>query len=224
MLMIVSAKRRKAEDIAGLMRQLGIVSFVATPGEVISEIDVCYRAILIVEPELMIDPEQFVKTIRQYSPPMPIFGLYEAKKFTPHPYFDKEFTAATLSASFAVKLSDFTDKNGYNILGCYTLGGINAKPDLKEPLFFDTPIRMTKSEIMLLRLLIRTYPRPVRPKYIIKHLYKPSKAPEETCIRAHVCSLNKRFKGLVSGNLIRAVGREGYVIFTPELKEKYGDI
>ena len=204
-----------------LMRRIGIVSYPTTPGEVFSEISPMYRAILVIEPSLLADAEDFVLHVRQYNSRIPIYALIDNGKQDHRPYFDATYKATSKASALVEAIATNSFDKGLRFIGSYKLCGIDATVDLPYVTFFDVPVRLTKKEAMILRLLIRTYPTPVKPKYIVRHLYKPSVAPEETCIRAHICSINKRFSRLTDGNLIRPIGREGYVIYTPEMKKKY---
>jgi hypothetical protein len=223
MLMIVSSKRSRADTIADMIRRTGVLCYPVTTGEVIGELCPAYRAILVVEPQGMCDAESFVKNVRKYNSKIPIYACYEEKDFKALPCFNRSFSTKTYNTTLVSALAEGCFLSGQKIVGSYKLCAIDASADLSEVKFFDTPIKLTKTEQMILRLLIRTYPTPVKPKYMIKHLYKPTVAPEEACIRAHVCSINKRFYSLAEGNLIRPIGREGYVIYTPELREIYGE-
>ena len=205
MLMIVSNKKSRAGTLTDMIRRTGVLCYPVTPSEVISELCPMYRAILVVEPESLFEAESFVKNVRKYNSTIPIYACYESKDFPNLPCFDKSFSTLTYNTTLVSRIAEQSFTSGRKIIGSYKLCGIDASADLQYVTFFENKIRITRTEAMILRLLMRTYPTPVKPKYIIKHLYKPSIAPEETCIRAHICSLNKRFFGFISGNLIRPI-------------------
>lgn len=223
MLLIVSDKKSRARDMAEVIRRLGIVCYPATAGEVFSEISPMYRAILVIEPSELADAKAFVQHVKQYNSRIPIYALVGNKNEDHRPYFDATYNASDKPCNLIEAIATNTFDKGLKFIGSYKLCGIDATVDLPAVTFFDNPLSLTKRQAMILRLLIRTYPNPVKPKYIVKHLYKPSLAPEETCIRAHICAINKHFSEFTDGNLIRPIGREGYVIYTPEMKKLYGE-
>ncbi len=222
MLLIVSRKKSDATSIANMIRFSGILCYPATPAEAFSEIGTIYRAVVLLDPDTLADARDYVKRLHSYLSNIPVFALYSDKVFYPLDCFDASYSSAAYSAGFASKLAEYAKAKGYEHIGDYRLAGINASPDLPTVSFFDRPINLTKTEAMILRLLMRSYPLPLKPKGIIKYVYKPSDAPELSSIRAHICSINKKFKEYTDGNIIRAVDDSGYVIYTPEIRERYG--
>ncbi len=221
MLLIVSRKKSHAQTIANMIRFTGIVCFPATPVEALSEIGTMYRAVVVLEPDTLPDARDFVKRIHSYHSTVPVFALYEGKKFESLPYFNGSYSAATYSATFASKLSAYAVSNGLPSIGDYKLAGINATPGLHDILFFNKPVKLSRTEAMILRFLIRSYPIPQKSKSIIKYIYKPSDAPEESSMRTHICSINKKFYVYTGFPLIRSVTGKGYIICTPDAREKY---
>ncbi len=222
MLLIISKKKSTAATIAEMIRYSGVVCYPAALSEGLSEIGTMYRAVVIIDPDEFPDPEDYIKRIRSYLSNIPIFALYSRKEFIHLPYFDESYTSLTYSATFISKLSEYSVKKGYSGIGDYRLAGINASPKLPSVTFFDKAVNLTKTEAMILRFLMRSYPIPRKPKAIIKYVYKPSCAPDEMSIRAHICGINKKFHRYIQRNLIKSPDRNGYVIYTPELMEKYG--
>ncbi len=221
MLLIVSRKKNAAQLIAEMIRYSGVLCYASTPSEALSEISTMYRAVVLLDPEELPDAEGFVKKIRSYLSSIPIFALYEDKDFPAFPYYDASFSAATYSASFLNKLIDHSRAKNLKCIGDYRLAGINASPNLSSIVFFNECLKLTRTEAMILRFLIRSYPTPQKSKNIIKYVYKPSHAPEECSIRTHICSINKKFLPFVGFNLIKAIPSSGYIIYTPELREIY---
>ncbi len=221
MLLIVSKKKSQAQTISEMIRFSGILCYPATPKEALSEISTLYRAVVIIDPDTLPDAADFVKKLRSYLSSIPIFALYNSSDFKASAIFDGSYSAATYSARFAARLASYAKSKGLDHIGDYRLAGINATPDLPSVTFFEVPIKLTRTEAMILRFLMRSYPITQKSKSIIKYVYKASDAPEQSSIRTHICSINKKFKEHIGSNLIRSIDNSGYIIYTPEQKEKY---
>ena len=92
---------------------------------------------------------------------------------------------------------------------------------LKTPLYFGKPLPLTKTEAMILKTLIVTYPRPTSAKEVLKYAFKQNKTPEASNIRTHISVINKKFRAVAERNLIALTVGEGYVILTPELMPSF---
>ena len=106
--------------------------------------------------------------------------------------------------------------------GIYKLAGINASCDIKSVTFLDEPVHFTRTEAMILRFLISTYPTPCSPDSIIEHAFRSGKHPEPSAVRTHISVMNKKFRAATGRTLFISVAGEGYVVSTPELRIKYG--
>ncbi len=221
MLLIVSKRKSEATTIADMIRYCGVICYPATPTEALSEMGTLYRAVVIIDPDTLPDPEDYVNRLRSYLSSIPIFAIYNRKHFEKLPFFDGSYSSAVYSSTFIEKISNYALNKKMTSIGDYRLAGINATPDRPTITFFEKPLDLTKTEAMILRFLMRSYPIPRKPRSIIKYIYKPSKAPEETSIRTLICTINKKFAVYIGRNLIRSVNGEGYVVYTPELQEKY---
>ena len=76
---------------------------------------------------------------------------------------------------------------------------------------------MTARQKMILRYLICTYPRRVSPADIARHIYRPGTEPEDSCIRAHICAINKKISPIIGHAIIDSLRSSGYRIVTAEV-------
>ena len=221
MILIVNRSKKYANSITEIFHYMGILSHTATPTEALTEVSTSYRAVLIVDPETLPDPCDFIRKLRSYSP-TPIFSISTlGKKVAMASMFDGCFEHAISSARLASEIAQISKSLGLYSIGDYRLAGINATCDLEEVYFFETPIPLTKTEKMILRYLIRTYPLPQKSLSIAKYAFKPNRSPAPESIKTHICSINKKFKEMMDGRaLISPYGRNGYVIYTPEIISK----
>ncbi len=220
MVLIVNRSRKYANTITEIFHYMGILSHTATPSEALCEISTLYRAVLVVDPEALPSPEDFVKKLRSYAS-VPIFCISNYGDKNPHAaLFDGCFKHAISSAILASKMAAISKKMGKPAIGDYRLSGINATCDLDSVMYLYTPIKFTKTERMILRYLIRSYPLPQKPQSIIKHAFKPSRHPAPESVKTHVSFINKKFELIEGRKLITAYKNDGYIIYTPEIMFK----
>ena len=72
---------------------------------------------------------------------------------------------------------------------------------------------------MIVKYLIRTYPRPTSAEEILRYAYRESRTPEISNIRTHISIINKKFRKLTERNLIEMSFGKGYRVLTPEVAE-----
>ena len=110
--------------------------------------------------------------------------------------------------------------NGKRAVGCYSLAGIDAGCDLPRPKFFENELKLTKTEAMILRYLIRIYPRRAGAKEILLHAFKSGAKPEPASVRTHISVMNKKFKAEYSRAVVSSSEEGGYTVLTPEYFEQ----
>ena len=103
--------------------------------------------------------------------------------------------------------------------GNYELAGFNASINLAHPKYLYKALPFTKSETMILRVLIRTYPLPTAAKTILKYAFRQSRTPDIANVRTHISVMNKKFREIANRNVITFSMQEGYKILTPEILE-----
>ena len=133
--------------------------------------------------------------------------------------FSDVFARGTYASVILAKILEYTLKNSLPQPGDYKLAGIDLSCDISTPTYFTTPLPLTKTEAMIVKYLIRTYPRPTSAEEILKYAYRESRIPELSNIRTHVSIINKKFRELTSRNLIEMSFGKGYRVLTPEVAE-----
>ena len=217
MLLIISQSKKTSRIISETFHYMSILSYGATPHEALSEVSILYRAVLIVNPEGFADINDYVNRIKSYRSDMPIFALTdgEPSRFY-YDIFDGIFTRPTLTSSLAEKIIDYANKNNKAKIGSYLLAGLDASSSRVGVYYFYDKINFTKTEAMILRYLIRSYPLPQKAKYILKYAFRPSRTPEESTIRTHISLMNKKFESVIGRKMITLVPGRGYMVLTPE--------
>lgn len=199
---------------------MSILSYAATPHEALSEVSGLYRAVLIINPENFPDINDYVNRIKSYKSDLPIFALTDSNPENFYPdVFDAVFTKPSLTPALAKKIIEHANESNRARIGQYYLAGFDASSDLLGVKYFYSRIDLTKTEAMILRYLIRSYPIPQSPKNILKYAFRPSRAPEVTSIRTHISLMNKKISEDAGRRMIISLPHKGYVILTPEYIE-----
>ncbi len=218
MVLIINRRKKDANYVSEIFHYMGILSHGATPAEALSEISLLYRAVIVMEPDTLPDPCDFVSRLRSYAKEVPIFALSDRINDFPHKeIFDGIYKFSMYSSILAYKIAEYSKQNELPYIGDYRLAGINAMCDVEAVTYFDRHIPLTKTETMILRFLIRSYPLPMNSLSILKYSFRPSRSPECASVRTHICSINKKFRSITSRNIVTLVPDKGYIIITPEI-------
>lgn len=221
MLLIINPSKKITRSVSETFYYMGILSYGATPTEGLSEISALYRAVLIISPEDFPDVSDYVKRLKAYKADIPIFAVCgKENSYIFADIFDEVFAKPTFSASLAERIISHANKRKFARIGDYRLAGLDASADFPVPLYFDSKVRLTKTETMILRYLIRSYPLPVNSTNILKYAFRPSRAPESASVRTHISIINKKFEDQAQRRMITLIPHEGYMILTPELVAK----
>lgn len=217
MLLIISQSKKNAKAVSEAFHYMSILSYGATPHEALSEISNLYRAILILDPASFPDIADYVNRIRSYHSSIPLFALIgnrEALRYSE--LFDACFTQSSFTPALAEKIISFANENNLASIGSYHLGGFDASSKTVGVYYFYTKIDLTKTEAMILRYLIRSYPQPKKTDNILKYAFRPSRAPEPSSIRTHLSLINKKLEKAIGKRMIGFEPGRGYVVLTPE--------
>ena len=219
MILIINKSRKEAESLAGTFRYMGIVAHSETPEHANAEVSTLYRVILIADPEKLPDECEYITRLRSYIGDIPIIALTDNPESLKTQY--DAFAERVITASKLYKIIyRICNQIGKDLPGEYLLAGIDASADRGVVTYFSEPIPLTKTESLILRFLIRTYPSPIAPKMILKYVFSQTKTPEVSSIKTHICAINGKFRGRIGRNLIVS-SDGGYIVMTPMLaKEK----
>ena len=217
MILIINPSKKLARGVSDTFYYMGILSYPATPSEALSEISQLYRAVLIISPGELADARDYVERLRKYKGDIPIFALCQEECHTRYEdIFDRIFVKPIFSPTLAEKILEYANEKEYAGIGDYRLAGFNASWDHLGISCFSRKLRLTKTETMILRYLIRCYPLPVNAEDILKHAFRPGRAPEAASIRTHISGMNKKFEGIFERKMISLVPHKGYIIMAPE--------
>lgn len=217
MLLIISQSKKLSKSIAETFHYMSILAYGATPPEALKEISSLYRAAIIIHPEELPDVGDYVLRMRSYMRDLPIFALSEEDSL---PYgeqlFDAIFKNHSMTSSLASKIIEYSKLNSKGPIGDYRLAGFNASCDVVGVNYFFKKLNLTKTEAMILRYLIRSYPVPQKAENILKYAFKSSRLPDKSSIRTHISIMNKKFEAQLGDKMIVGVSHDGYRILTPE--------
>lgn len=217
MLLIISQNKKIARSVQETFHYMSILSYGATPHEALSEVSDLYRAVLIINPESFPDINDYVGRIKAYKRDIPIFAVTENEAPSNYPdIFDGCFVKPGFTPALAEKIIDYANKNELAKIGDYYLCGFDASSHTVGVYFFYTKVGLTKTEAMILRYLIRSYPNPQSADSILKYAFKPTRIPEASSIRTHLSIMNKKFEKSIGRKMITMEPHRGYVILTPE--------
>ena len=218
MILIISTNSKDAQRASRMFYYSEILSYATTPHKALNEISPMYRGIIVINPMKFPDIRDYINKIRSYEQTRPIFCM-SSEPLQPH--YQRLFDAClgekcTLLSLFN-RFRMFQEKHNLPYVGDYRLAAINMPVGFDLTLCFERVIHLTRKERLILKYLIRIYPNPVSSKKIIKYVYPPTMPVEESCIRAHICSINKKYSAEFGRNIITMIPTEGYVIITPKL-------
>ena len=218
MILIVSTKLKNAEALVTGLSYMGILAHSAHPSEVSSEIGPRYRAAVVFNPHELPDENSLIAKLRAFNRTLPVFAVSER---TASSEFTEVLEPTLPCARIASKILDYTAKSGK--VGEYRLAGLDLSPSLGIPTYFFRRLPLTPTEAMIIRFLIRAYPTPVGAKEILKYSFRPSRLPEASSVRTHVCAINRKFKESFGRPLIVSLPGQGYAVLTPEYAEMHGE-
>lgn len=217
MLLIISQSKKLSKSIAETFHYMSILAYGATPSEGLKEISKLYRAAIIIHPEEFPDICDYVLRMKSYMKDLPIFALSSESNL---PYgeqlFDAIFKNQSMTASLASKIIEYSKTTSRESIGDYRLAGFDASCDVIGVNYFFKRLNLTKTEAMILRYLIRSYPVPQKSDNILKYAFKASRLPDKSSVRTHISIMNKKFESQTGDKLIVGVSHDGYRISTPE--------
>ena len=216
MILIIDTNKRRADSISDIFYYMGILSRAVTPKEAFAEISPLYRAVIISDPSSFPDIKDFKERLSSYSS-APLYSLSEMPESDAQgDLFRISFRENSYSSTIAASIADDLKAQKLPVIGTYRLAGIDASCDVRATAL-DSALPFTKTELMILRYLIASYPTPQSAKKILKYAFKPGRAPDISGIRTHISVMNKKFRQLMNKTLVISLPEKGYVVATPEI-------
>ena len=220
MLLIISQSKKIAKSVQETFYYMSFLSYGATPHEALSEVSGLYRAVLIINPEGFPDINDYVARLKSYNTALPVFAFTENEEKSFYPdVFDGVFTRQHLTPSLASKIIDYATESNRAKIGDYRLAGFDASSRTLGVSYFDRKLTLTKTEAMILRILLRAYPVPMSQDAIIKYAFRPSNTSELSSVRTHISIMNKKMEKALGKKMIVHAPSKGYLILTPEYEK-----
>lgn len=216
MILVIDKTLHRAAAYADMLHYMGVVARAEGYKTALAEASLCYRAAVIVNPTDLPDMQDYLRRLASYIGKAPIFAIVGNREDIPRTVgFADCFDDGIYSSTLMCRIADYCAKNALKVPGTYVLSGIDASIDRGEVMLFDTAIPLTRTERMILRYLISVYPSSADAEKILKYAYRPSRRPEESSVRAHICIINKKFRKIIGRSLISHKCGEGYSVITP---------
>lgn len=217
MILTVDRKLGAGEAVADMFRYMGVLSRTVKPQNAAAEISLRYRAVLLPNPQTIIDLPDFIGRFRSFCGDVPIFAFWDDKeKLPPDELFDRTLCREETASSVLASMRELAQSTHRPLPGDYYLSGIDASVLQRGVFFFDRPLSLTRTEAMLLRFLIRSYPIGVTAEEILSVLFRPSARPEASDVRTHIFGINRKFRRMEGRPLIFMTRGVGYRILTAE--------
>ena len=221
MILITGKRRAYARLIADYINRLGIICYPTSLSNAPKEICPMYRLIIVTEPDRENVTDEYLTSLRRSAFGCPIVALYQGEVDQGETRFDALYSDRTFSAKLVTRLIQLLKEKELPCIGDYRLAGINASATSGGVTYFEEAIDLSRTEAMILRFLMRSYPKPKKSETIVKYIYPPTKRPDPSTIRTHICKINKKFKDAFGNCIITSPIGTGYLINTPEIKELY---
>ncbi len=218
MILVIDKSQKNANDLADMLYYMGVLAKAVSAKDALSEISDIYRAIIIISPEELSFPEDIIHGLRRYSN-APMFAI-GSKKYEYASEFLHVFERGTHAPTIINTIRDCCDDLLISAPGDYNIAGVNVSSTTRVPVYFWTPLPFTRTETMIIRYLIRTYPASASAEDILKYAFRDMRRPEVASVRTHISIINKKFRdatGKTNYNFIEAAFGKGYRILTPEL-------
>lgn len=217
MILVIHPKLKNAKQTAEIFYYMGIPALAARPKEALSEISLIFRAVLICNPSALPCPEEYVERLHALCGEIKIFALSQCPADTAlSSLFAMTFDADSYSSHILSEIRKLQSREGLPLLGSYGLAGLMLDCNARAASYCGRSIAFTKTETMILRYLIRTYPEPISVHHILRYAMRPESLSEPASVRTHIWSINKKFLALTGRRLICALPSEGYCILTAE--------
>ena len=218
MLLIADSKPQRGAALAELFHIMGIVAFTRRPISALSEISPQLSAVLLVEPDELLDTQDLVDRMHRLCRTVPVFALSKAAVKTPE-RFSEVFITEHADFSLLLRMRERCKERNLRPVGDYVLAGMDASFYEKGVKLRGSTVPFTKTERMILRYLFSVYPSRVPSTQIVHYAFRPDRVPEPSCVRAHICAINQKAERVLGHPLVDSVRELGYRVITPEVLE-----
>ena len=207
MILITDTDKTRRDTVAEMFYYMGVLSKAVPPEEVEREISQEYSALLFSSAKETPGAEEISAKVRGLGMATVVAITDEASDA-----FDLTFSPGTYAAAIAAAISEHRGMMGLFPLGRYECMGIDASADRSTPSYLGEALPLTRTEAMILRYLIRIYPRPATPGEILRYAFRGSRTPELSSVRTHISIMNKKLRGIIGRALTESNGKGGYLL------------
>ncbi len=211
MILFASKSRAESERFAENFNIMGYLATASTGATALNTLTPMYHALVLINPNNIASADSILYH-NSVGLKVPVFALGDTSDKRFLEVFKADISTSSLSKKIIRRLA-LCDKH---IIGKYKCAGFDCSASLSNIFFFDEQIKLTITEKMILRYLTVSYPLPVSAEEIIAHAIRPSRKPEPSAIRTHICSMNKKFKSSLGRPMIEFFDRRGYLLITPD--------
>lgn len=218
MILVVDKSQKKANALVDMFYYMGVLSKAVSAKDALTEISDIYRAIIFVSPEEIPFLEDVIKGLRNYSN-APMFAMSSSKADCSSDFLHV-FDMGARAPKIVKTIRDYCDDMLIPAPGDYNIAGVNLSATTNAHFYFRTPISFTRTEAMIIRYLIRTYPAPASADNILKYAFKEMRRPDVASVRTFISIINKKFRnatGKKEPAFIEPEFGKGYRILTPEI-------
>lgn len=218
MLLIADTKLKRGRDLADMLRWMGIVALADKPMNVLCELRHSISALIVVNPHELPDARDYISKVRSYARTLPLFAISDQSGQDELSHlFLRVFTSNIMTSTLVSVIRDEQARAALRPLGDYIFAGVDASCTHDDILCRGRSVSMTARQKMILRYLLTTYPERVSPDAIARHVYRPGTEPEDSCIRAHICAINKKIGAILGHPVIDSLRSSGYRVVTAEV-------
>ena len=218
MILIISKDKRLTKSLHHILRLQGLLTKEAKPEGAMQCIDTSLSAIFVLSPESFLVRPDYWQKLETIAFGTPIFALSsEKERFREFSSFSAVFDLNGKVNHLLAEVQRVQRERMCRLSGEYRLLDIDASISKKVVSYCGVELPLTKKERAILRYFISKYPNSVSTDDIVRAIYEEECIPEKSCIRAHICAINKKFRKVLLTPLIVSVRGEGYKIDTTSL-------
>ena len=213
MILVIHQEKTYAKSLIHILRLGGLIVKGAKPMEAFGCINASLSAILCLSPENYPYEERYTEELNATTIGVPIFALtrYAYKITHPERYLDILDIQQTPNALLS-RIRECQKNGMFRQSGDYRLGDIDASVSQRDVTYRGEVIPLTRKEKAILRYMICTSQSGARCEEIAKGIYTQDCMPQPSCIRAHICAINKKFSRHLHRPLIVSSRERGYRI------------
>ncbi len=217
MILIIDENKHRRDTLCETFYYIGILSVSADRECAFNAVSPVLKAVLISEPCELLDADGLIRGIRQGFPNLPIFVIADNPlTHSQQTLIARKFNSGVYAAELVEGIINYQTQNGLCPLGKYMLAGVDAGCDLGSVRYLSREVALTKTETMIVRYLIASYPTPRSAREILLGAYKPTKRPEEAAVRTQISLINRKFAKIKGERLITGTDK-GYILLTPDV-------